>query len=171
MLQQEARRTSWKNLINTISGCSAVGSALGLGVRVFKNSQSFKVLKTLDFVGVFRPRYHFGKFFYHNLSTSRKLNILHYRGVAQLVARLVWDQDAGGSNPFTPTKKAQESMFLSLFSIYEGWRKPSALALYDHPNKLEFVYLSNLQISTLKRYLLTHSPFSIGQQRFPASRN
>ena len=64
-------------------------------------------------------------------------------------------------------KKAQESMFLSLFSIYEGWRKPSALALYDHPNKLEFVYLSNLQISTLKRYLLTHSPFSIGQQRFP----
>ena len=63
------------------------------------------------------------------------------------------------------------SMFLSLFSIYEGWRKPSALALYDHPNKLEFVYLSNLQISTLKRYLLTHSPFSIGQQRFPALRN
>ena len=120
MLQQEARRTSRKNLINAISGCSAVGSAPALGVRVFKNSQSFKVLKTLDFVGVFRPRYHFGKFFYHNLSTSRKLNILHYRGVAQLVARLVWDQDAGGSNPFTPTKKAQESMFLSLFSIYEG---------------------------------------------------
>ena len=27
------------------------------------------------------------------------------RGVAQLVARLVWDQDAAGSNPVTPTIK------------------------------------------------------------------
>ena len=26
------------------------------------------------------------------------------RGVAQLVARLLWEQDAGGSSPFTPTK-------------------------------------------------------------------
>ena len=25
------------------------------------------------------------------------------RGVAQLVARLLWEQDVGGSNPFTPT--------------------------------------------------------------------
>ncbi len=29
-----------------------------------------------------------------------------YRGVAQLVARLLWEQDAGGSSPFTPTKNA-----------------------------------------------------------------
>ena len=27
-----------------------------------------------------------------------------YRGVAQLVARDVWDVDAAGSNPVTPTK-------------------------------------------------------------------
>ncbi len=25
------------------------------------------------------------------------------RGVAQLVARLLWEQDVGGSSPFTPT--------------------------------------------------------------------
>ena len=38
MLQQEARRTSRKNLINAISGCSAVGSApaLGAGCREFE---------------------------------------------------------------------------------------------------------------------------------------
>ena len=100
-------------------------------------------------------------------STQKREKLNRYPGVAQLGARVVWDHQAAGSIPVTRTKKAQESMFLSLFSIYEGWRKPSALALYDHPNKLEFVYLSNLQISTLKRYLLTHSPFSIGQQRFP----
>ena len=27
-----------------------------------------------------------------------------HRGVAQLVARLLWEQDAAGSNPVTPTK-------------------------------------------------------------------
>ena len=27
-------------------------------------------------------------------------------------------EDVGGSNPFTPTKKAQESTFLSLFFVY-----------------------------------------------------
>ena len=31
--------------------------------------------------------------------------ILIFRGVAQLVAREVWDFDAVGSNPATPTKK------------------------------------------------------------------
>ena len=31
-----------------------------------------------------------------------KLNKI--RGVAQLVARLLWEQDVGGSSPFTPTK-------------------------------------------------------------------
>lgn len=33
------------------------------------------------------------------------MNIFTNRGVAQLVAREVWDFDAVGSNPATPTKK------------------------------------------------------------------
>ena len=45
-----------------------------------------------------------------------KIAQLFNRGVAQLVAHLVWDQDAGGSNPLTPTKKMssylQEGIFL-----------------------------------------------------------
>ena len=37
------------------------------------------------------------------------------RGVAQLVARDVWDVDAAGSNPVTPTILALKSNFQSLF--------------------------------------------------------
>ena len=33
-----------------------------------------------------------------------------YRGVAQLAARLLWEQDVGGSNPFTPTIRDQGSI-------------------------------------------------------------
>ena len=34
---------------------------------------------------------------------TRKVRILHNRGVAQLVAFLVWDQAVAGSSPVTPT--------------------------------------------------------------------
>lgn len=36
-------------------------------------------------------------------------NLIAYRGVAQLVARDVWDVDAAGSNPVTPTKRPQQT--------------------------------------------------------------
>ena len=35
-----------------------------------------------------------------------KSPVLEFRDVAQLVARLVWDQDVAGSNPVIPTKIA-----------------------------------------------------------------
>ena len=53
-------------------------------------------------------------------STQKLKKLNRYPGVAQLGARVVWDHQAAGSIPVTRTKKAQESMFLSLFSIYEG---------------------------------------------------
>ena len=39
-----------------------------------------------------------------------------YRGVAQLVARLLWEQDAAGSNPVTRTTFPRKTAFLGGFS-------------------------------------------------------
>ena len=41
-----------------------------------------------------------------------------YRGVAQLVARAVWDREVEGSSPFTPTMKKRLSLD-SLFFMAE----------------------------------------------------
>ena len=53
---------------------------------------------------------------------------MSYRGVAQLVAREVWDFDAVGSNPATPTKKrgfdrmkaAKLGYFAAFYHIKKG---------------------------------------------------
>ena len=50
-----------------------------------------------------------------NRKRSGQLHIVKsnsYRGVAQLVARDVWDVDAAGSNPVTPTKITDLTSFL-----------------------------------------------------------
>ena len=39
-----------------------------------------------------------------------------YPGVAQLVARLLWEQDAAGSNPVTRTTFPRKTAFLGGFS-------------------------------------------------------
>ena len=45
--------------------------------------------------------------------SQTKLDI--FRGVAQLVARDIWDVDAAGSNPVTPT-------ISSVHNQLEGWK-------------------------------------------------
>ena len=40
----------------------------------------------------------------------------NYRGVAQMVVRYIWDVDAAGSNPVTPTKVTQYYGFLGRYS-------------------------------------------------------
>ena len=42
------------------------------------------------------------------------------RGVAQLVAHLVWDQGVAGSNPVTPTIQEISQLNLRDFLLYNG---------------------------------------------------
>ena len=48
----------------------------------------------------------------------KKLNKQLFRGVAQLVARLLWEQDAAGSSPVTPTKKREEALQSRVSSLF-----------------------------------------------------
>ncbi len=43
---------------------------------------------------------------------------ISYRGVAQLVARLLWEQEARGSSPRTPTKFCRKTAYLGGFSAF-----------------------------------------------------
>ena len=75
------------------------------------------------------------------------------RGVAQLVARLLWEQDAAGSNPVTPTKILTESRVYSplsvIFYAYLGILPPLLKNAFLRPhhqmwteNSFIFVYSS-----------------------------
>ena len=54
-----------------------------------------------------RERKRLGRYLYKTLSEWKVFsdNIKYFRGVAQLVARMVRDHEVVGSNPVTPTKK------------------------------------------------------------------
>ena len=55
----------------------------------------------------------------HPQPQPQQANLLrfYYRGVAQMVARLVRDQEAVGSNPVTPTKKVHDDSQRSRFIV------------------------------------------------------
>ncbi len=96
-----------------MSGCSAVGSAPASGaclaVTAAKMRKSRKAFNGADFRVVFKTQNCVDFEFDHSLShfhaKRRKLN--KNRGVAQLGARDIWDVEAAGSNPVTPTIKGQ----------------------------------------------------------------
>ncbi len=58
-----------------------------------------------------------------SLGTTRLITVLIFRGVAQLVARFVWDEEAPGSNPGTPTKRVVTNT-----SSYIPYRQNSSLS-------------------------------------------
>ena len=43
---------------------------------------------------------------------SKGFSLIFYRYVAQLVARLLWEQDAAGSSPVIPTSRLVNSFYL-----------------------------------------------------------
>ena len=46
---------------------------------------------------------------------------IFYPGVAQLVARLLWEQDAAGSNPVTRTTAKKPSFGTAFFAVLVGF--------------------------------------------------
>ena len=71
--------------------------------------KTLSFLRLIDFDIVLKKR--FDHRFDHLQKSSEKSNIFTLRGVAQLVAREVWDFDAVGSNPATPTKIDESELF------------------------------------------------------------
>ena len=60
-----------------------------------------------DFINIIIDKTAFRR--YNIIVTNRT-----FRGVAQLVARLLWEQDAAGSSPVTSTKKTNGSFYVSI---------------------------------------------------------
>ena len=48
---------------------------------------------------------------YHIETQSPPGDIVYHRGVAQLVARVLWEHDAAGSSPVTPTNSGIHKAF------------------------------------------------------------
>ena len=55
-----------------------------------------------------------------NYFSNNFISFITYRGVAQLVARDIWDVDAAGSNPVTPTKFPLRPLASEDFSLFNA---------------------------------------------------
>ena len=78
-----------------------------------------KHLVTLKKVSTFAPQ--FG---------TRYIRIKFFRGVAQLVAFLVWDQAVAGSSPVTPTEKTKFDYSFLVFFLYSTSPLTLQVAMY-----------------------------------------
>ena len=126
----------------TESGCSAVGSARGLGACDRLVSRPPKARKISVFLAF--PRFSATVCFGKKLLTTdlttygfdrKKLNIFTHRGVAQLVAREVWDFDAVGSNPATPTKNQSKMRFSAPLSVdFFAYNRLLSTTLWKSPD-------------------------------------
>ena len=83
---------------------------------------------------------------------------LQYRGVAQLVARVVWDHEAAGSKPVTRTRKSAEIIRFQRVSYvnYSIFSKSYSLIIAAQDlrcgfGKLEFYLFSKSCNSSKKR--------------------
>ncbi len=104
------------------SGCSAVGSVPGLGpgCRRFESCH---------------PDFH--------LKTTFPKSI---RGVAQLVAFLVWDQAVAGSSPVTPTKVHQFTRLMDFsFYLIPASQKKNAI----HISELRYIYILKFPVGIM----------------------
>ena len=79
-----------------------------------------------------------------------------YRGVAQLVARLLWEQDAAGSNPVTPTISSVHKRFhfmntrFSFFDTVLCWSRFLSLLFIHAVNAFEtYSTATPLRVSAL----------------------
>ena len=73
------------------------------------------------------------------MSINRKFYCLHlkheYRGVAQLVERVVWDHQAAGSSPVTPTRQGLEPIRAPGSFLYRGRDARALIGIFCIPGR------------------------------------
>ena len=81
------------------------------GVRTVQKRKPPKTLQPCVFRAVWKTKNSGQKCVWPQIWPLTRPQFNNYRGVAQLVARDIWDVDAAGSNPVTPTKNQPKMRF------------------------------------------------------------
>ena len=82
-------------------------------------------------------------------SSAYRAGKQEYPGVAQLVARVVWDHEAAGSNPVTRTMKKEGTVGSPLFSCFKGRVEPAASCHTIHGREAVDAQRRRPQVRTL----------------------
>ena len=78
------------------------------------------------------------------------VGLRYFRGIAQLVARLVRDEEAVGSNPAAPTEKDRYTFVCRSFSIFAGQRDLNKAALRSKASNQPSGLLLSLRVPTAR---------------------